>query len=115
MDYKHHEHNGKILTEVISDDIILSNSQDFLDIVGECGSNYVVINKRNISDAFFDLKTCVAGDILQKASNYNIYLGIVGDFSEVKSKSLRDFIFESNRTRKHVFKDTLEAVFDAFM
>jgi len=57
---------------------------------------------------FFDLKTGLAGEILQKFSNYRVKLAIVGDFEEVKSKSLRDFIRESNRGRTVNFVNSVE-------
>jgi len=54
------------------------------------------------------LKTGVAGEILQKFSTYNMQLAIVGDFSVFSSKSLKDFIYESNRTGKIVFVATTD-------
>jgi hypothetical protein len=50
----------------------------------------------------------MAGEILQKFSNYRMRLAIVGDFSEYKSKSLRDFIRESNRTGTINFVGTID-------
>lgn len=43
----------------------------------------------------------MAGEILQKFSNYRMPLAIIGDFSGLDSKSLKDFIRESNKN-KHV-------------
>lgn len=45
---------------------------------------------------FFHLSIKLAGEILQKFINYKIKIAIVGDFSEYTSKSLKDFIYESN-------------------
>ena len=53
--------------------------------------------KRNITHDFFDLQTKLAGEILQKFSNYRIRLVIVGDWSKYTSRSLEAFIYESNR------------------
>jgi hypothetical protein len=39
-------------------------------------------------------------------------LGIVGDFSLYQSKSLRDFIYESNKSNRIVFVSTLEEALD---
>ncbi|MDR1103187.1 MAG: DUF4180 domain-containing protein, partial [Tannerella sp.] len=68
----------------------------------------LIINSKQLNPAFFDLKTGLAGEMLQKIVNYNMRLGIVGDFSVYQSKSLHDFIRESNRYRKIVFADTAE-------
>ncbi|MGZ4135560.1 MAG: DUF4180 domain-containing protein, partial [Tumebacillaceae bacterium] len=43
-----------------------------------------------------DLKTRLAGEILQKFINYRVKVAIVGDFSMYSSRSLQDFIYESN-------------------
>ena len=51
---------------------------------------------------------------LKKASNYRIRIGIVGEFKNIKSKSLRDFIFESNKTEEIVFKENIEEVLEIF-
>lgn len=57
---------------------------------------------------FFDLKTGLAGDILQKFSNYNIKLAILGNFKNEQSKSLNDFIYESNKTGRINFVETFD-------
>ena len=58
---------------------------------------HIIIHKSLISEDFFDLKTRLAGDILQKFINYKVKFAIVGDFSMYTSKSLKDFIYECNK------------------
>lgn len=58
---------------------------------------WIAINKSLISESFFDLKTRLAGDILQKFINYRVKIAIIGDFSMYTSKSLKDFIYECNK------------------
>jgi len=45
---------------------------------------------------------------LQKFSTYNGRLAIIGDFSKYDSKSLKDFIFESNKGRRVNFVGTTD-------
>ena len=56
----------------------------------------------------------MAGEILQKFSNYRIRLSIVGDFSKYTRKSIQDFIFESNKMGQITFtgsvKEALECL-----
>ena len=83
-----------------SDDLMILEVQDALDMMADAGShdlNCIIVNENNITPEFFDLKTGIAGEILQKFSTYNFRLAIVGDFSRYHSKSLRDFIYESNK------------------
>ena len=52
--------------------------------------------------------------MLQKASNYRIRIGIVGNFKNVASRSLRDFIYESNVHEEVLFKESVEEVLEIF-
>ena len=99
------------ITHVTSDEIIINSTQDALNIMGDAfanGSTKIMIHEENIIPAFFDLKSGIAGDILQKFSTYNLQLAIVGDFSKYSSKSLQDFIFESNKYGRINFVKSVE-------
>jgi hypothetical protein len=101
-----HNINNTSIAEIISDKIVIGNAQDALDLMANCGyqgARKIIVHEKNIIRDFFDLKTGIAGEILQKFSNYNVRLAIVGDFAKYPSKSLRDFIFESNKTGRIVF------------
>lgn len=106
-----HSVNEIKIAEIVSDEMIIQSAQDGLDLLGNVyyqGFDKVIIYENNITSEFFDLKTKMAGDILQKFSNYRIGLAIVGDFEKYQSKSIRDFIFESNKTKHINFTETLE-------
>jgi hypothetical protein len=105
------EINGIQLAEVISDKIIINETQDALDLMAECnykGSWKIIVQEKNIVSDFFDLRTGLAGDILQKFSTYHVQLAIIGNFSKYTSKSLKDFIFESNRYGRINFVSSIE-------
>ena len=75
----------------------------FMSLAYETGENRFIISKDNIIEDFFDLRTKIAGGIVQKIINYRMKLAIIGDFSKYKSKSLRDFIYECNSGRDIFF------------
>jgi hypothetical protein len=105
------EINGIRIAELISDTILITKTQDALDIMADCnyqGSWNIILHAENIIADFFELKTGIAGDILQKFSTYNVQLAIVGDFSKYTSKSLKDFIFESNKHGRINFVNSTE-------
>jgi hypothetical protein len=102
--------NEEKTVEILESGILIKSAQDFLDLLGEAGSRNIIIQKENVNEDFFDLSTRIAGDILQKASNYKIKLGIVGEYSHYKSKSLKDFIMESNKTKQILFVDSVSEV-----
>lgn len=110
----HHLQQYKI-AEIVSDTIILSNLEDGLDLLGSIyfeDFNRMIIHEKNISPEFFDLKTKIAGDILQKFTQYQMPLIIIGDFSKYNSKSLNDFILESNKGQQVNFVQHLSEVID---
>lgn len=85
----------------------LDNTGSFLDVMASAPTRIVAIEKKYLCAEFFDLKTGLAGDFLQKVSNYQWKLIIYGDFSTITSKSLGDFIYESNQTGHVVFEASL--------
>jgi hypothetical protein len=87
----------------------IASVQDFLNLMGSCPSGTIALRREDMAPEFFELKTGVAGEILQKVSNYRARLAILGDFSDIQSRALRDFIRESNATGQVVFAPDLES------
>lgn len=83
-----------------SDQVLISSVQDALDLMSTVrylhGCDRLVIPKAALTEEFFDLKTRLAGEILQKFTTYQVKLAIIGNFEGYHSKSLHDFIYESN-------------------
>lgn len=103
--------NNSVVTLFDKDEVTIKSTNDILDIMANVSSNdcyKIVIYKESLSESFFDLKTKLAGEILQKIVTYNMKVAIIGDFEEYKSKSLHDFIYESNNGTQIYFKNTLE-------
>ena len=106
-----HNINQTKIAEILSDEIIIRSPQDGLDLLGNVyyqDFDKIILHKRNLTPDFFDLKNKLAGEILQKFSTYRIRLAIVGDFSVYTSKSLNDFIYESNKGRQVAFVGSVE-------
>lgn len=80
----------------------IHSEADVLDVIGGLygtGADTVVIPVARLSPDFFRLGTGLAGAMLQKFTNYQLKVAIVGDISAYTEKSvpLRDFVRESNR------------------
>ncbi|MBO1582807.1 DUF4180 domain-containing protein [Bacillus sp. XF8] len=94
------EVGGENIAVVRSDEILIRDVQSALDFMAtvqyEAACNRIVIRKSLLSESFFDLKTRLAGQILQKFINYRVKVAIIGDFSAYSSQSLKDFIYECN-------------------
>jgi hypothetical protein len=107
--------NNVKIAKVNSDEILIKDVQSALDLMAtvryETDCDSIIINKSLLSEDFFDLRTGVAGDILQKYINYQMKIAIVGDFSIYKSESLKDFIYECNNGKDIFFlSDEKQAV-----
>lgn len=103
---------GKLSICQLEDSETIKNTADFMDVIMNCPSNTVVLEKDHLAEEFYDLKTRLAGDCLQKVSNYRKRLVILGDFTSHKSKSLHDFIRESNQYGQVIFSDSLDSAID---
>ena len=114
MKIEAHNLNDTKIAEITSDETIICTTEDGLALLGNVyyqGFDRIVLNEKNITPDFFDLKNGIAGEILQKFSTYRVRLAIVGDFTKYTSKSLSDFIYESNKGRQINFvNSTTEAL-----
>jgi hypothetical protein len=107
--------NNTPIAFILSGDVVITNVDDALDLLGNAsykGAYKIILNESQITPSFFDLSTGIAGDVLQKFSNYNVQLAIVGDFSKYTSKSLVDFIRESNKVGRILFVSSPEEAFE---
>ncbi len=107
--------NGIDIAVLSSDDLLITDVQSALDLIAtvnyEVDCNRIILDKSLICEEFFDLKTRLAGEILQKFINYQFKIAIVGDFSVYTSKSLADFIYECNQGKDiFFFADEKQAI-----
>ena len=106
-----HETPWGRLAGIKEDGIVIATSGDALDIMGDCyyqGFDGLILHRDNITADFFDLKTRMAGEILQKFSTYRMRFVIVGNWDNIEKQSLRDFIRESNRLGHILFASSVE-------
>src|ERR1019366_336971 len=70
----------------------------------------IVLPVGRLADGFFDLKTRLAGEIIQKFVIYRMRVTILGDISRhlAESSTLRDFVRETNRGNQIWFVASLE-------
>lgn len=114
MKIRTHIINEIRIAEITSEILIINSVQDGLDLLGDLyyqGFDKIIVYTKNIIPDFFDLSTGIAGDILQKFSNYRLQLAIIGDFSIYQSKSLNAFIAESNRGMQIKFVSSISEAF----
>lgn len=100
------------VAEIQAEGLVLTSVEDGLSLLGDLyyqGFDKIILHEENIAPEFFDLKTKLAGEVLQKFVQYRMLLAVVGDFSKYTSKSLRDFIYECNQGRQVNFVQELSS------
>ena len=106
------EQNNIVCAVINSDEKVFTDAQSALDVLMtakyDAGTKNIVIDKKLIVEDFFILSTGLAGEILQKYTNYGGRIAIYGDYSRYTSKPLRDFIYESNKGKSVFFVATKE-------
>ena len=110
MNFVVHQVENKKIAEIQAFDIVIYNTEDTLNLMGDLyyqGYDGLILHEEQVTPAFFDLKTKMAGEILQKFSNYRFPLVLIGDFSKFPNQSLQDFMRESNKGRQVNFVPTL--------
>lgn len=80
----------------------LQSERDAVDLIGEALQQrieWILIPVERLDDDFFQLKTGLAGQIIQKFIMYRRRLVILGDISQyvAQSRAFRGFIYETNR------------------
>lgn len=97
---------GRAVAVIESEEAFITDVQSALDIMMsaryESGTEHIAIQKEALAEDFFILSSGLAGEILQKFTNYGVKCAIYGDFSRYTSRPLRDFIRESNRRGRDV-------------
>ena len=99
MDYFIRNAGNLIYIEITDPSFVIDNEQDSLDLAALCGENFVgrlLINKENLPDKFFDLKTGLAGAVLQKFSTYRIKCAAIVPVEKIKGR-FREMVIETNR------------------
>ncbi len=102
--------NSKIA--VVSNETNIATVRDATDLLGNAdyqGADRIIVKEKNLDPQFFNLETGIAGEMLQKFSNYHKKLAIVGEFEKYNSNALNAFIVECNRGNSVFFVSDFEA------
>lgn len=93
----------------------VATDQDALTLIGDAlgvGAGMVALPTGRLHPDFMVLSTRMAGEVIQKFTNYRIRLAIVGDITPAMaaSNALTAFVTESNRGQGVWFVESLEAL-----
>jgi hypothetical protein len=76
----------------------LHSPNDVMDLLASCfGKPGLVVTEADLGEAFFDLRTGIAGELFQKFTNYNVRLAIVLPERNRYGDRLRELAGEHDR------------------
>jgi PadR family transcriptional regulator, regulatory protein AphA len=99
MSYKAAEKNEIKFYEPEEENVLIQSEQDALDLMqkaAELGTRKLLIHAINLTPEFFDLRTLLAGNILQKLVTYRVLCAAVIPDAMIKGR-FREMVIESNR------------------
>lgn len=113
MNYNLIEMNNKKYIEYSDDKKQLSTERDAVDLIAACMENntgLLIIQDKALSENFFNLRTGLAGTVLQKFVNYNIKAALIITNEEKISGRFKEMITEANKGNDfRVFNNTTDA------
>jgi hypothetical protein len=96
MQVEVHERNGVPIVECAAD----LGAGDALDLIVACLENHssrLLLEAHRLPEAFFDLRTGFAGELVQKLQNYQLRTGAVFPSEEGYGERFREFLSEARR------------------
>ena len=89
-----------------------SGGRDLVEEALNHRATVVAIPVVRLDPSFFELRSGLAGEVVQKVLNYHCKFAVVGDISThvAASDALRDFVVECNRGRDIFFVEDLPAL-----
>jgi len=113
MDVQIAERESFRYLELISSEPPLSTEEDALTLVSLCGendTNLLMVHQKALSEDFFQLKTGVAGAMMQKFINYSIKVGVVVPDRRELNTRFQELVSEVNNGNQYrIFTSGAEA------
>ncbi|TDL57157.1 DUF4180 domain-containing protein [Paenibacillus dendritiformis] len=103
MNYKIVENGTKKYIELISSPTPLNTEQDAVDLVALCREHdidFLMLHGEALSEDFFNLRTGVAGRMMQKFITYSVKTAVVIPDPSVNKGRFKEMVTESNRSNQ---------------
>ncbi|MEN4013592.1 MAG: DUF4180 domain-containing protein [Chloroflexota bacterium] len=104
-----------VIVETVPGSGFMQSEADALDLVAACsehGAERLLLHAENLSDAFFDLKSGLAGAALLKFSNYWLRVAAVIPAGRIGHGRFAEFAAETNTGRQFRIFNQRQAALD---
>ena len=91
--------NNQVFVEAPGERVTVASANDAVDLLGICGSqrtNRLLLHDGALPEAFFTLKSGVAGEVLQKFSTYRMKVAIIVSRLRTANPRIAEMVRESN-------------------
>jgi PadR family transcriptional regulator AphA len=98
--YRVIEKNKQKYIDVTSTELCVQREGDIMDLIAACGENNtsrLLLHDKALPDGFFDLKTGLAGQVLQKLINYHVKTALIISNEQRIQGRFKELLIESNR------------------
>lgn len=106
--------NNTSYAECVAKQKIITIEQDAVNLIGLCGyhhTNNLLLYADNVDDRFFELKSTLAGNVLQKFMNYYMRVAMIMKDDLSDNKRFKEMALETNKGNYfRIFKDKQKAV-----
>jgi len=100
--------NGINFIDLTGSDSNINRESDLNDLLSLCyyhNSNYILMDEKNISREFFNLRSGLAGVAMQKFANYQAKVAILLPAHADKSERFKELMYEMSRSNHFRFYD----------
>ena len=113
MNYQVGQRGSIQWVELLPHQALITSENDALDWVGVCGelrALRLLVHESNLPEAFFDLRSGLAGGVLLKFSNYRMRVAAVVSAERANQGRFGEMVQETNRgSQFRVFQDATAA------
>ena len=98
--------NGYQFIDLIGSDSMIDREGDLNDLLSLCyyhNSNFILLDEKNLSSEFFNLRSGLAGAAMQKFANYKVRVAILLPVNAKKSERFKELMYEMNQSNHFRF------------
>ena len=90
---------GKHVVICAPDIPVIEDADAVVSLAWGTEADVLVVPAPRMDPTFFELRSGLAGAVMQKCANYHVHLVVLGDVSSWtdRSRAFRDFVYEANK------------------
>lgn len=103
--------NNKTYIDLSEGEFSIGNESQLNDLLSMCyyhNASLILLDQDNLSDEFFNLRSGLAGEAMQKFANYKVQVAVLLPPDAVHNERFRELMYEMNQSNHFRFYDNRE-------